>query len=330
MIFSFCAIGQKVYNVKHYGAKGDGKTNDWEAIQYTIDKALSNGGGTVYLPVGNYVIHDRTLLIWGLNLKVTGEDKAVTTLIRTGRPGWWGELLSISGKSNGGKYYGGFGKISYQRFDIYKGKSSPAQNIEISNLTLSSKVPYPNSSNNLAITNGRNIQIRNCIIENAPKSNVAIVNVTTKAKNENVLISNSVLRNSGTHNLRVISYNQGRFLGNSVKIEKTQFYNVKNEDQGKEINNEKVHLWYRAALGSPNISLRVIDCYFDNTGKIVGTVNVDNLEILNSKIESSIDLRPNARYTKNARIQIIGNHLSEAVKTKNMNKRGIERNNIAK
>src|SRR6266480_458749 len=44
-----------VYNVKTFGATGDGKTIDTPAINKTIDAAAAAGGGTVYLPAGNYL-----------------------------------------------------------------------------------------------------------------------------------------------------------------------------------------------------------------------------------------------------------------------------------
>ena len=44
----------KVYNVRHYGAKGDGLTNDAPAINKAIEACNANGGGTVFLPSGMY------------------------------------------------------------------------------------------------------------------------------------------------------------------------------------------------------------------------------------------------------------------------------------
>src|ERR1043166_5436291 len=43
------------YNVKTYGATGDGKTVDTQAINKAIDTAAAAGGGTVYFPAGNYL-----------------------------------------------------------------------------------------------------------------------------------------------------------------------------------------------------------------------------------------------------------------------------------
>ena len=45
---------ETVYNVRTYGAKGDGKALDSPAINRAIDSAAAKGGGTVYLPSGTY------------------------------------------------------------------------------------------------------------------------------------------------------------------------------------------------------------------------------------------------------------------------------------
>lgn len=45
----------KIYDVKNFGARGDGKTFDTVAIQAAIDKASNSGGGKVILPAGVYL-----------------------------------------------------------------------------------------------------------------------------------------------------------------------------------------------------------------------------------------------------------------------------------
>lgn len=49
------AADAPVYNVKKYGAKGDGKHLDTRAINKAIDEAAAAGGGTVYFPAGDYL-----------------------------------------------------------------------------------------------------------------------------------------------------------------------------------------------------------------------------------------------------------------------------------
>lgn len=43
------------FNVKNFGAKGDGKTLDTNAINKAIETASKNGGGTVYFPSGTFL-----------------------------------------------------------------------------------------------------------------------------------------------------------------------------------------------------------------------------------------------------------------------------------
>ncbi len=43
------------FDVKEFGAKGDGKTQEAEAIRKAMDAASTAGGGTVYFPAGTYV-----------------------------------------------------------------------------------------------------------------------------------------------------------------------------------------------------------------------------------------------------------------------------------
>ena len=43
------------YNVRSFGATGDGKTLDTDAVNKAIESASTNGGGTVYFPAGTYL-----------------------------------------------------------------------------------------------------------------------------------------------------------------------------------------------------------------------------------------------------------------------------------
>ena len=48
--------GGVVFNVKAYGATGNGSTDDTASIQRAIEAALAAGGGIVYLPAGRYLL----------------------------------------------------------------------------------------------------------------------------------------------------------------------------------------------------------------------------------------------------------------------------------
>ena len=45
-----------MYNVKDYGAKGDGITIDTKAVQAAVDACYDAGGGQVYFPEGIFVL----------------------------------------------------------------------------------------------------------------------------------------------------------------------------------------------------------------------------------------------------------------------------------
>src|SRR6202035_482469 len=49
-------LGTRVYNIRDFGAKGDGKTLDTAALQAAIDACTRDGGGTVLVPSGTFVV----------------------------------------------------------------------------------------------------------------------------------------------------------------------------------------------------------------------------------------------------------------------------------
>lgn len=54
-VYAYAMAASGFYNIKDYGAKGDGKTIDSPAINAAIEAAADNGGGTIYMPAGTYM-----------------------------------------------------------------------------------------------------------------------------------------------------------------------------------------------------------------------------------------------------------------------------------
>jgi parallel beta-helix repeat protein len=69
---NYLNIPSSVYNIKNFGAKGDGVSNDGIAISAAIEAAYTAGGGTVFIPAGVYVAQ-RILVKPGV--KLLGADK---------------------------------------------------------------------------------------------------------------------------------------------------------------------------------------------------------------------------------------------------------------
>ena len=64
------------FNVKDFGAKGDGVADDSKALAAALDKAGLNGGGIVYLPRGRYIIRQMLTLPRYVELAGEGADLA--------------------------------------------------------------------------------------------------------------------------------------------------------------------------------------------------------------------------------------------------------------
>jgi hypothetical protein len=71
---TYSMISGASVNVLDFGATGDGVTNDASAIQAAID-SLSATGGTVFLPVGNYLV-GATILMPNKNTCLVGESSS--------------------------------------------------------------------------------------------------------------------------------------------------------------------------------------------------------------------------------------------------------------
>lgn len=66
-------------NVKTYGAKGDGTTDDTQAILTAVNELRQRGGGMLYLPKGRYVLSSRIAIDFPIH--ITGESRRLSQLI---------------------------------------------------------------------------------------------------------------------------------------------------------------------------------------------------------------------------------------------------------
>ena len=93
--FSLGAFCQQVYNPIQFGAIGDGKTDDAEAIQRAIDRCTADGGGTVLLTNGH------TFLAGPIQLKSNVELHLEPTAVLLAHPDERLYRLSAFGANEG-------------------------------------------------------------------------------------------------------------------------------------------------------------------------------------------------------------------------------------
>jgi polygalacturonase len=178
------AAAQTVYDVRTYGAQGDGHAMDTKAIQQALDTCGQAGGGIVHFTAGTYlsqpvVVHSHTTLQL---------DPGATLLATTNQsdfmktPGDWLQAASssdfipfIGGKNltdvtiTGGGIIDGSGSVWWGAAETARRK--------VSGYTL----PRPNL---IVLERGRNIRLENITLQNSPKFHL----VPTEC--EGVVISN--------------------------------------------------------------------------------------------------------------------------------------------
>lgn len=72
--------GGAVYNVKGYGAVGDGVANDTAAISAARDAAIAGGGGVVLLPAGRYLVSS-VIEVTVPGVTFVGSGQSATTVL---------------------------------------------------------------------------------------------------------------------------------------------------------------------------------------------------------------------------------------------------------
>ncbi len=105
--------GPASFDVRAFGARGDGLTDDSPAIQRAIDAAHAAGGGTVSVPRGTYLLRHRDspdgdglaaiVLRSGVTLEGLSREHSILRLADTqlGGPGTFARILSSVGEISG-------------------------------------------------------------------------------------------------------------------------------------------------------------------------------------------------------------------------------------
>jgi len=86
---------EKVFNVRDYGAKGDGLTFDAAAINAAMATSVQAGGGVVFLPPGVYPAATLTVPA-GVTLRGASRDSSILYGTGTSNEPWRRNLLSVN------------------------------------------------------------------------------------------------------------------------------------------------------------------------------------------------------------------------------------------
>lgn len=105
-------VYEYAYDVKQYGALGNGVANDKAAIQAAIDAANAAGGGVVFIPPGIYQIGSSIAMKKFVTIK--GADMNATTL----RPTFTGNLFNLNLTSEAPFPGSPLAQVGFQDFTI--------------------------------------------------------------------------------------------------------------------------------------------------------------------------------------------------------------------
>ena len=128
--------GAAIYNVRDFGAKGDGKTLDTKAIQSAIDKCFNEKGGTVLIPAGEFLsgtleIKSNVTLHIAASGKLLGSPKREDYTAGKGVPPGNGNIVFLYAVNAENVSVEGKGIVDGNGLAFYNGKgdnTGPGQN----------------------------------------------------------------------------------------------------------------------------------------------------------------------------------------------------------
>src|SRR4030095_10804830 len=128
--------GAQVFNVRDFGAKGDGQTLDTVAVQSAIDAAHKDQGGTVLIPAGTFVVgtielKSNVTLHLVAQGRLLGSEKAEHYKAGNGVPPSNGNVVMISAANAENVSIEGLGTIDGNGAKFFTGKgdmTGPGQN----------------------------------------------------------------------------------------------------------------------------------------------------------------------------------------------------------
>lgn len=263
-------------SVIDFGAKGDGKTDDWEACQKAIDFVEGCGGGIVLFPPNRTFSLTKSLVIKGSNVTLNCYG---ALLLRVGSAGYHGDVITVYGLQNGLEYYGLDG--DYSKRSVYSGTSKASENVFINGVETNFNVDGV-GINGIGGFNCKNTIIKDCIVRNAP--NFSFVALAEKDYSTEISFENCISINSNGHGYRANTYDVTSDTSTvTVNFKQCKELSSKGINHGSmtELVGRIVGLYLRGNSLGKRYIINIDDCDFENGVAHIsdsGIVNVNNLK----------------------------------------------------
>jgi hypothetical protein len=251
---------RKVFDVTHFGAKGDGEANDTAAINLAIVTAYEAGGGDVYFPPGEYFIrsatNDASQLFWDAIGGVKGPRPCLLLLKDVSLVGAGPEVTRLTMDSdNQAAHIKGFALSDFKIIGLHLIGNRPVGNIDHS----SGEVEAVDLKDGC-----RRFEVGWCIFENiineAIDHDVASGQVTDLEKDG---------VGSWVHDCRFVNVGgTGIHNGNWMLIERCVFQSVAKARYQGFLDGLPGSQGQGAVDGS-GIALRIKDCVFDDCARLL-------------------------------------------------------------
>jgi len=178
---SFFIDKMGIINVKSYGSKGDGVTDDTIAVQNALNAAGTAGGGIIYFPKGTYLISN---IEYSANCIFVGACKNCTTI----------EHIANTNDN------------AIERSGVLRG------NIGFYNLTFDGNKDNQTTRNNFLYLIASRVDIENCIFQNTIQNAIYI------DADDVVTVNNCQFKNMEEHSGVAGEYTEAIYVVGSTKI----------------------------------------------------------------------------------------------------------------
>jgi hypothetical protein len=196
--------GARIYNVREFGAKGDGKTVDTAAVQAAIDACHRDQGGVVLVPAGDFVVGTLTLrsnltLRLAAQGRLLGSDKAEDYHAGEGVPPGNGNKVLLSAADCQNIIIEGPGTIDGRGRTFFTGKGDGTSPQAVRNQDKDSVKPNVDRPHLVIFSRCENIRMKDVFLTESGYHCVRILNCK-QVRFDGVRIYNRVnLNNDGFH-----------------------------------------------------------------------------------------------------------------------------------